>query len=678
MPKILETYHPETGRFGSEPWICSDQNVLLPLAAAWSLQDPANPWYHNDKVLAAIARGGEALVDDQDAAGMWIFRKKDNSTWGQIHMPWTYSRWIRAYLLVRDALPPASREKWEKGLLLGFKGIRRYADGNVHNIPTHHAMALTIAGAAFANEEWKQAAGKMMARVVEKQDPAGFWSENFGPVVGYNQVYVDALGVYYHFSRDPVALEALRRAARFHAAVLWPDGSSVATIDERQIYHKGVDIGNVGFSWTPEGRGFLLKQVAAFAEDGRNLVGADYAASLLLYGGEGEAIAPASDRSEGTTFVGEKNALIRRSKPWQWAFSGYACKPPTNRWIQDRHNLVDVYHDALGLVAGGGNTKLQPYWSTFTVGDPSLLKHKPGDENPNFAPAIALRWTPDSAATTEEGKASLLALKYGDAECRVAAEVQQGGALLLTYQAPRGKDVEAHLPLLKRAPKVRTARGETFRLGEEDLLLTAAQTGDHILFGGLKVSVPAGAALRWPARQHDPYTKDGHSSLQNAKLVLALPFAESGTYRVTLSHAPEPPFPGPAFEARDLPFTSSEGTYTKRLDDLGSQFLGRTKPGSRITFTLPEGKPGRYELLGEFVMAYTYGIVRVLVDGKQVGAPFDGYCDGVDGDGERVSFGVVELGAGKHEVAVEVVGKNPKAANTLISVKRWLLRPAAK
>ncbi|MCK5802082.1 MAG: hypothetical protein KAI66_04585, partial [Lentisphaeria bacterium] len=153
VEKILKQYHLETGRFGREPWICSDQNALFPLAAAWSIDDPANPWYHSDEVLAAIAKGGEALVDDQDKDGKWTFRKKDNSTWGQIHMPWTYSRWIRAYFLVREALPPASRETWERGLRLGYTNIRRYADGGTHNIPTHHAMGLFIAGQCFGEKE---------------------------------------------------------------------------------------------------------------------------------------------------------------------------------------------------------------------------------------------------------------------------------------------------------------------------------------------------------------------------------------------------------------------------------------------------------------------------------------------------------------------------------------------
>ena len=29
VPKLLDEFHPDTGRFGTEPWICSDQNRIF-------------------------------------------------------------------------------------------------------------------------------------------------------------------------------------------------------------------------------------------------------------------------------------------------------------------------------------------------------------------------------------------------------------------------------------------------------------------------------------------------------------------------------------------------------------------------------------------------------------------------------------------------------------------------
>jgi hypothetical protein len=106
---ILDSQDKKTGRFGTKPWICRDQDVLFPLAVAWATEHADNPWYHDGKLLDAIMVGGDALVDAQDNRGLWTFRKKDGSTWGQIAMPWTYSRWVRAFALIREAMPAARR-----------------------------------------------------------------------------------------------------------------------------------------------------------------------------------------------------------------------------------------------------------------------------------------------------------------------------------------------------------------------------------------------------------------------------------------------------------------------------------------------------------------------------------------------------------------------------------------
>ena len=558
VPETLKAFHPETGRFGTEPWVCGDQNVVLPLAAAWSLKSPDNPYYHDKKLLEVIAKAGNALVDDQDENGMWIFKKKDLSTWGQILMPWTYSRWIRAYVLVKDALPPADRQKWEKGLLLGFKGIRLIMDSpRIQNIPCHHAMALYIAGQVFKNKEWRDAATAYQHRVIRDQFPEGYWTENFGPVVSYNMVYVEALGVYYHFSKDPMVPETLRRSAKFHSAVLWSDGTSASTIDERVIYHHNISTGNVGFTFSPEGRGFLLAQIKRFSEmsgesspnasprtysaripypaSRRGTIGGDAATTLLLYGGSGKIIPLPAEKDKGVTILGKNDALLRRNKPWEWAFSAYTTKPIQNRWIQDRHNLIEIFHRDLGVVIGGGNTKLQPFWSTFTVGDPFLLHHRPSDEDPNFIPAVDLIWAPEKATLADTEQVTRMTLKYGAFETAVSVEPLADGTLAVTFEAPAGKNIEAHLPLLMLADTLKTANGYTFAVSEKDLVLDSKNIGDSFVFGKLKVTVPEGALVRWPCRQHDPYTKDGHSELRAAKLVLALPFDKVTTYRVVIS-----------------------------------------------------------------------------------------------------------------------------------------------
>jgi len=533
VPGILSSQK-ENGQFGTEPWICVDQNVLLSLTAAWALK--RSPYHHNPEVLSAIVRGGDALIEAQDEQGMWTFRKKDHSTWGQVLMPWTYSRWIRAYHLVRDAMPQDARARWEQALRLGFERISATALHDVNNISAHHAMALYCAGLVFEHDAWKAQAWTFIRKVVEAQSPYGWWSEHVGPLVRYNFLYLDALGVYYALSGDEKVLEALERGARYHAIFTYPDGSSVETVDERNPYHSGVRLGNPGFSHTPIGRGYLKQQHAFYLKTGRRF-DADYAAGLLLYGGEGPIEETPTIRDRYTYRMGDQ-ALIVRRRPWFLSLSAFVCEPADNRWIQDRQNFVSVFHDRTGLILGGGNTKLQPLWSTFTVGDPSLLKHIPGDEDPDFHPTGFLLHVPDHASVREDEDTPGLILRYGQETCGVTLIPRSDTELNLIYEATSasGRSVEAHLTLIPHLDRpLRVASGEQIQLGEEPLEWSTKGDGNWIEHAGWRLSLPRGSRLIWPALPHNPYRKGGEARIEEARLIVALPFSPMiSRYELTL------------------------------------------------------------------------------------------------------------------------------------------------
>ncbi len=522
VPEILGSQR-EDGRFGTEPWICRDQQVMLALAAAWSLKD--SPYQGDEKVLRAIVRGGDALIDDQDEEGKWIFRKKDHSTWGQIYMPWTYSRWIRTYQIVQKAMEKEDQERWEEGLLLGLEGISKTCLDRIHNIPTHHAMTLFCAGQVFKREDWKKQAQEFMGRVVDKQSPYGWWTENIGPVVAYNYVYSDAFGVYYKMSGDVRVLAALERASRFHANYTYPDGSSVETVDERNPYKEGVHLGNPGFSCTAAGRGYLAQQHRLFLEAGGTF-DEDYAANMLLYAGEGPIEETAAGQEKHTYRMGE-DALIVSRRPWFLSLSAYACPIHENRFRQDRQNFVSVFHNQTGLIVGGGNAKLQPLWSTFTVGDTSLMKHTPGDEDPEFGPFKGLLHVPERAKPGKHTEQPELSLYYGEDVGTVKLVPEDEQKLRLVYGAVQksGLPVEGHVTLLPRLGKtLRSSSGDSVEL-DEAAVEWAGSEGGWIEHAGWRLSLPEGAQLVWPALPHNPYRKAGDSTVEEARLVVVLPFS---------------------------------------------------------------------------------------------------------------------------------------------------------
>ncbi len=539
VPNLLKSQNKETGGFGTEPWICTDQNAIFPLAAAWAIKDDANPWYHKDEVLNAIMLGGDKLIAEQKPSGKWIFRKKDNSTWGDIFMPWTYTRWIRAYALIKDAMPSDRREKWAKALKLGMEGIaREEMKKRLANIPCMNAMGLYLAGKEFDRPDWCEKGAAYEHKVVDYQSPAGFWSEHAGPVVMYNRVYLDALGTYYAISGDKYVLPALQRAARFHVAMTYPDGSAVETVDERNGYEAGIFVPNVGFTFSPEGRGYLKQQVDRKNAKKQAPVGADNAASFVLYGEDGDAVVPDPPEKKPVFVIDDHNAMTRRAGEWFTCLSAYHTAVSSSRWIQDRQNLVSLFHDRAGVIVGGGNTKLQPLWSTFTVGDPSLLKHKPGDENPNFIPPSGLMHTPVDAAIDEEQ--TRLLLEYNLIKCQVRVDLSDAKLARIVYitEGPAPKDsgetdqsardrIEAHVPLLaKIGEEWSTASGKSGKLSEEAIDLKAGECGEWFGHRGFRIHIPATASVKWPVLPHNQYVKDGHAEAKEGRIVITLPFSD--------------------------------------------------------------------------------------------------------------------------------------------------------
>lgn len=536
-PEALKTYDEKTGHFGSGIWICRDQESMYPLAAAYALDVPGNRYHRDAKLLETIMKAGDALAADTDDQGRWMFRKKDGSTWGMIHMPWTYSRWIRTFGLIRDDMPPERRAAWEKALLNGYDNISKTTLKHLHNIPTHHAMGLYIAGKLLDRPQWCTQAAEFLRKAAEAQSPNGYWSEGEGPVVNYNFVYVEAIGIYYAWSKDETVLPALERASRFHRNFTYPDGNCVETIDQRNPFHASVHQANVGFTFSPVGRAYLASQWAHLKDTGFS---PDSMTSYVLYGQEGPI--EAADASGPQVYVlsedGVDKAMTVRQGPWFICLSAFTTPISGSRWIQDRQNLVSIYHNKTGLLVGGGNTKLQPGWSSFTVGDPGLLAHEPGDENPKFVPAGELYHVPSAAKLIREPVPGL-DLTYGLQTCRVRVSIKDEKRLEYVVSASgEGKlPVVARLVLLPRMGEtIRTGAGQERKLTDEAIAWTAEQVQGALHYAGCDSRLPACAGLSWPVLPHNPYVKDGHAAASEGRIEVRLPFTQDASeYRVGLT-----------------------------------------------------------------------------------------------------------------------------------------------
>jgi hypothetical protein len=522
VPDILRSQDPKTGRFGTGIFTSIDQNVLLPLAVAWSYQDSRNPYYHSAPVLDAIMAGGDALIGIHDKDGEFLFIMKDGSTWGQIYQPWIYTRWLRAFQMIRAAMPPERRARWEKALLLAYNGISKQERTiALHNIASHHAMGLYFAGKIFDRPDWCDQGTEFLHRLVQAQFADGYWTEHTGPLILYDKVYLEALGTYLAVSHDEYVRAALRKAAIYHAYFTYPDGTDVETVDERNPYVGKIRVPNVGFTYSPEGRGYLMRQIGHL----QGPIPADDAACLLLWGEEGDAVDVSSGDFDYTLPSG--GARVLRRGRWFVAISAFTAPLIQRRWIQDRQNFVSVFHDGPGLIVGGGNTKMQPHWSNFTWGDTSLLSLKPGDEDPNFIPPAELLHVPTAAKLLGDGQVGV-AMMYNQRWGQIALKIVDDQRLEYTFSGDQS--LAAHFTILPHlGASVATAAGDKTTLSATPFDWHPGAWLEH---AGVRFLLPANADSRWPLMAHDPYTKDGHAELEEGRIVIE--FATNEEHKIVI------------------------------------------------------------------------------------------------------------------------------------------------
>lgn len=569
LDETLANAQPD-GRLGTDPWINRDQHDILPLTLLY--QTEGSSIYRDPKILDIIAKGGAYLAKKLDEKGMWRFDKKDGSYWGQIYTPWTYLRWIMTYKLIKDELPDDLRKIWEEGLLLGFTGISAtelnslsniypgplpgrpaLKEGEVipwvHNIPSHHATALFLAGELFGRPEWQQQAREFMQLVVAAQSPDGWWTEHVGPVVLYNRVYIEALGLFYMLSGEESVLPAIELGNRFHLNYLYPNGAMIETIDERNPYMpltlkrdadgtahylpKQVNI-HPGLFFSDSGRALLAHQIPIVrTRDPKEVLDVDY----LYYCLNATDGALDYTAAQEPRFRMGDDSLIAREDPWIVSLSAYCAPRWPGRFIQDRQNLASIYHRDSGLILGGGNTKIQPLWSTMTVGDTALIKPTGASRDTDLAPKIDVAYTPDACSIDEPSDHRWTqTITTAGAVAELAFEIIDNSSIKISARlvtpAPDGRPVATHLTFIPYPESpVSFSDGSTADLSDSKY----EKTGQTFLaHHNWKLTLPKTACINWPVLPHNPYTGDGHATSEEARLVVTLPL-QSESDNLTLS-----------------------------------------------------------------------------------------------------------------------------------------------
>ena len=187
---------------------------------------------------------------------------------------------------------------------------------------------------------------------------------------------VTGVALYYEHSKDPAALQALRRSTEFHTFFTWPDGTPVETINDRNRYWPVSAWGQFGFSHFPVGRRYAEFLTSFLKADRLDLESLGRLAQDVLYYHDGPS-SPIPQDQEHMHHRLRVAAGIRRDEPWTTCLSGILAPMTSSQWFLDRQGHLSVFHDRLGLILTGANSKHQPELATLSERDDGRVVHTP-------------------------------------------------------------------------------------------------------------------------------------------------------------------------------------------------------------------------------------------------------------------------------------------------------------
>ncbi|MEX0702518.1 MAG: hypothetical protein WD069_10530 [Planctomycetales bacterium] len=505
----------ELERVEPAPELEFSRSYLLAAAVLYAKEHPRNPAFGQQKLFdLAVALGDvAALQSEQDDS-----RNRQDYEW-EIH------GWLDAYRLLESKLGPERRGRWRKELERNVRWFAenvaprvdfpRYQSPFLGTSPNHYALwasTVHLAGRVFQNKEWEQLGGRVMHRfAAEEQTPDGYWGEftDNGPTTGYNYITMCCVALYHEHSGDAAALEALRRATDFHKHFTWPDGRPVVTIDGRSRDWGPSVWGHFGFTHWPDGRGYA-EFLSRFFQPG--LRGRDLGrlAQTVLYYHDGPA-EPAPQTLSNYDYRMNVEAGIRRAGPWSYCLSGLFDPPRDNRFHLRRQGNLSVFHDRLGLIITGANSRDQPELATIMEKQHDVV---------TTVPRIA------KLRMSDEG--DRLSLSHRSFFVDLHVPPPRGDRLTWRFDAIAGGDGRMqegylNLQLVLHAGEVLETAKTKVTLGEESIELGPEEIGGWIRHSGWKLEVDPTARLTWPVHPFSPYHDGPHPDLDRAVGRLAVP-----------------------------------------------------------------------------------------------------------------------------------------------------------
>ncbi len=503
-------------------WKHFPYTILIP-ALLYSKKHPANKHFGDEKMLQLTLRIGDFLVSEYDKGN---YTSRGDNDWD------TYM-WLEAYRLIENKLGETRRSKWrailEKEVQVPLPRLARSQDYPWYNAPfigtspNHYAIyasTLLVAGHVFNKPEWKKLATKVLHRFcTEEQAADGFWGEQSreGPTIGYDFLTLTQIALYWEYSKDPVALKALRRSTDFHKYYTYPDGTPVETMNDRNRYW-GVSMwGHFGFSNFADGRRYAEFLTSFFPKGGDiksyggDLQSLGRVAQNVLYFHEGN-VSPIPQDLQHYAHAMKVSAGIRKTGQWVVSYSGLIAPAfSNNNYFLDRQGNFSVFNKKCGLIISGANSKHQPQLATFTdlVDNRSL-------------------YMPISSRLQMSDTLDRLGLSYNSffATLQVPKPLEKQLHFQFTTVHKWGDGVaELNLQLmLIPGDTLETGAGRKIVLSKDKIELSDQELGGWIKHNVWTLQIPEGMHLSWPVYPFNPYADAPETELEHAIGRLFLPF----------------------------------------------------------------------------------------------------------------------------------------------------------
>jgi hypothetical protein len=272
IPKILtqqdrNPHSPTYGCFDRNFWHYKiidfpsgmSQEFVWPLALAATTDLPGNPFF-----------GREVLRDWVEAGILYAARSAHADGACDDYFPFEKAGGAAAFSLLAFL---------ESAALLGIDGpeirafIARRADwlaghhesGRLTNHQALIALCLLIAGRQLGTGRWDAARQQRLERVLEWQNPEGWFQEYEGADPGYHTLTVGLLAHYLTLEPSDPLRDALGRAVRFAAEFVHPDGSFGGEYTSRNTYNFFPHGFELAARWFPEAPGVNDRFLAGLA-----------------------------------------------------------------------------------------------------------------------------------------------------------------------------------------------------------------------------------------------------------------------------------------------------------------------------------------------------------------------------------------------------------------------------